>query len=179
MDSDSSKGYASLRRGRASLDGQVYLITFVTWKRRPWFADPARANTAAQCMAESRATGGSRLLAWVLMPDHWHGLIELGCGENLSNVVRRLKGTSARAVRKQHRWPHRIWADGFHDRALRSEDDLPGAARYLVLNPFRAGLVRRIGDYPYWGAVWVDRRQTDASTRAKSVGAEAPPTDSR
>jgi hypothetical protein len=29
------------------------------------------------------------------------------------------------------------------------------AARYLVANPLRPGLVERIGDYPYWNAVWL------------------------
>ena len=91
------------------------------------------------------------------MPDHWHGLIVLGDGECIADLVGRIKAASATSVRKQHDWPHRIWADGFDDRALRTDDDLLAAARYLVLNPFRAGLVRRIGDYPLWGAIWVER----------------------
>jgi putative transposase len=93
----------------------------------------------------------------VLMPDHWHGRVELGEGESIAATVGRMKATSATAVRRIHDWPHRIWADGFHDRALRSDDYVIAAARYLVLNPFRAGLVRRIADYPFWDAVWVDR----------------------
>ena len=171
------RGYAALRRGRASLTGQIYLVTFVTWRRRPWFANRERAGTAARHLLEAFTRGRSRLLAWVLMPDHWHGLIELGDGEVLADVVQRLKGSSSRAVRLEHRWPHRIWSDGFHDRALRSDENLLSAARYIVLNPFRAGLVRRIGDYPFWGAVWVERIETEDSHGVKSVGAEAPPTE--
>jgi putative transposase len=49
-----------------------------------------------------------------------------------------------------------VWDVGFHDRAVRQDDDLVDMARYLVLNPVRAGLVRRVRDYPYWGAVWCD-----------------------
>lgn len=48
-----------------------------------------------------------------------------------------------------------IWARAFHDRALRSDEHVLSAARYLVLNPVRAGLVQRIGDYPYWDAIWL------------------------
>ena len=29
--------------------------------------------------------------------------------------------------------------------------------RYVLLNPVRAGLVLRVGAYPYWNAVWVGR----------------------
>jgi putative transposase len=49
----------------------------------------------------------------------------------------------------------RVWADGFHDRALRLEDDVLIAARYIITNPVRAGLVSRVHDYSYWDAVWL------------------------
>jgi hypothetical protein len=29
------------------------------------------------------------------------------------------------------------------------------AARYIVANPLRAGLTRRLGDYPLWDAIWL------------------------
>ena len=48
-----------------------------------------------------------------------------------------------------------VWQQGFHDRALRREDDLVKVARYVVANPLRAGLVRKYGDYPLWDAIWV------------------------
>ncbi len=46
-------------------------------------------------------------------------------------------------------------AKTFHDRAMRKEEDLKAAARYIVANPLRAGLVERCGDYPLWDAVWL------------------------
>ncbi|MEQ7866160.1 transposase, partial [Xanthomonas sp. WHRI 8393] len=35
------------------------------------------------------------------------------------------------------------------------KDDLRLAARYLIANPLRAGLVERVGDYPFWDAIWL------------------------
>ena len=49
----------------------------------------------------------------------------------------------------------RVWAEGFNDRALRLEDDVLFAARYIITNPVRAGLVSRVHDYSYWDAVWL------------------------
>ena len=49
----------------------------------------------------------------------------------------------------------RIWQRGFHDHALRAEEDIIDAARYIVANPLRAGLCQKIGDYPYWNAQWL------------------------
>src|SRR3989344_3545810 len=48
-----------------------------------------------------------------------------------------------------------LWQHGFHDRAIRRDEDLPAVARYIVANPLRAGLVEKIGDYPLWDAVWL------------------------
>lgn len=48
-----------------------------------------------------------------------------------------------------------MWAPAFHDHALRKVEDLLQAARYIVMNPARAGLSRRIDDYPYWNCVWL------------------------
>jgi REP element-mobilizing transposase RayT len=51
--------------------------------------------------------------------------------------------------------PNAIWQDGYHDHALRSEENLQDAARYIVMNPVRAGLVESIREYPLWDAKWL------------------------
>jgi REP element-mobilizing transposase RayT len=147
-------GSMALRKGRASMPGQVYLLTFVCWERRCHFTDEGIARTCACALLDPRSWQRSRLLAWVLMPDHWHGLVELGGDDGLSGLARQLKASSARRIRLARDGIGKVWGSGFHDRALRREDDLVDMARYVVLNPVRAGLVRRIRDYPFWDAVW-------------------------
>ena len=151
-------GHEALRRGRWSEAGRIYLLTFTTARRQPHFLAWPIASDAARMMAGSSVWRKSRLLAWVLMPDHWHGLVELGDDISLADCVGRLKGASARALRRQHPSKARIWAPGYHDHALRRLEDLLPAARYLVMNPVRAGLVAKPGDYPFWDAVWLDGR---------------------
>ena len=36
-----------------------------------------------------------------------------------------------------------------------TDEDLKKTARYIVANPLRAGLVKRLGDYPHWDALWL------------------------
>ena len=48
-----------------------------------------------------------------------------------------------------------VWQKGYFDRALRYEEDLKAAARYIIANPLRAGLVAQVGDYPLWDAIWL------------------------
>ena len=147
--------HVSLRAGRHSVAGGLYLVTFTTDGRRPHFADWDIASEVSRLMTAPQLWPSSRLLAWVLMPDHWHGLIELGEGDTLAACVGRLKGRSARLLRRRHPGVARIWAAAYHDRAVRAEEDVVAVARYIVLNPVRAALVRRVGDYPFWDAVWI------------------------
>jgi REP element-mobilizing transposase RayT len=97
------------------------------------------------------------------MPDHWHGMVELGSSTSLSGLIGHLKGASARAIARSHPEVRPVWQEGFHDRALRDEDALPDVARYIVWNPIRAGLAASPTGYPYWGSLW----------REAFVGAEA------
>lgn len=100
-------------------------------------------------------------LAFVVMPDHFHWLLVLQSAVSLAEVMRSVKGGSARKIgeylRKTGSAANRgkFWQDGFHDHALRKEEDLKAVARYVIANPLRAGLVSRIGDYPLWDAKWV------------------------
>ncbi|MGV8932822.1 MAG: REP-associated tyrosine transposase [Luteimonas sp.] len=150
-------GHQALRKGRSSEAGRIYLLTFATASRQPHFRDWHIASDAARLLTGSSAWRESRLLAWTLMPDHWHGLIELGDGMTLADCVQRLKGASARALRRNHPKLGHVWAAGYHDHAIRKQEDLLDAARYLVMNPLRAGLVTRVGDYPFWDAIWLEQ----------------------
>ena len=147
--------HCALRRGRCSLDGQPYLVTFTTHDRAQFFADPRLAHAACISIVDARLWKRATLLAWVLMPDHWHGLL-VPQGESLSRSVQRLKANSARCVNLAAGRSGAVWTPAFHDRALRRDEDIAEAARYIVANPIRAGLIRRVGDYPYWNAIWLD-----------------------
>ena len=98
--------------------------------------------------------GEARLLAWVLMPDHVHWLIQLG-GVPLTRVVARMKASVSRELRCSALVESCIWATAFHDRAIRRDEDLRAAARYVVANPLRAGLCDALAEYPFWDAVWL------------------------
>ena len=149
-----NSGHQALRKGRASLPGQVYLLTTTTAERVPWFLDMELARATCRLTAGHRTWGDAHLLCWVLMPDHWHGLVELGDRDDLPRVMNRFKAiTSKHARRVGH--AGQVWARGFHDHALHREENIRQAARYIVANPVRAGLAGRAGDYPYWDCIWL------------------------
>jgi REP element-mobilizing transposase RayT len=149
-------GYRSLRQGRISQAGGVYLLTTVTHHRRRCFEDWSVASTACAIIHDRETwLPHASLLCWVLMPDHWHGLVQLEENGSLQAAMQRMKGIVARRVGHLIPTAKPLWFPGFHDRALRREDDMLAVARYIIANPIRAKLVRRVGDYPYWNAAWL------------------------
>ena len=154
--SSPTSGHRALRKGRYSEPGRIYLITTTTHRRVRHFDEWEIASRVCSVMDNANAwQPHARLLCWVLMPDHWHGLVELATGTTLSKVVGMVKGRSARAATMDRCMPSPLWAAGFHDRALRREDDVVAAARYITANPLRAGLVTSVRQYPYWNCVWI------------------------
>ncbi len=95
------------------------------------------------------------MLAWVLMPDHAHWLLQLGDRDPLSVVVSRLKSASARCANRAMGNDGKLWDRAFHDHAIRDEEEAFKVARYIVANPLRAGLAERIGNYPFWNSIWL------------------------
>ncbi len=148
------RGSHKLRKGRASIENQIYFITFKTKDRQPVFNDFENAKVCCRRIHDSNAWPSASLLCWVLMPDHFHGLVQLNSQEPLSMVIQRFKAHLTRSFNLQSRTNQALWQSGFHDHALRNESDLLEVARYIVMNPIRAGICRRVGDYPFWNAVW-------------------------
>jgi len=151
---DSSPHAGQLRAGRFSGNHQIYLLTTVVNDRSPIFRDCRLGRLVVDEFRLAEMEGAARSLAWVVMPDHFHWLVELQSG-SLSRLMRRAKSRSAHSINRARGVPCQVWQKGYHDRALRREEDLKDVARYIVANPLRAGLVKRVGDYPLWDAIWL------------------------
>jgi len=146
---------ADLRKGRYSETGRIYLITTVTEGRARVFEDFWCARLLIKELMVTDGMGWSNTWAFVVMPDHLHWLVGLG-ETDLSQLVRRIKSCSAIAInRLTGQEGRRLWQKGFHDHALRKEEDLKNVARYVIANPVRAGLVESVRNYPHWDARWL------------------------
>ncbi|MFV3404870.1 REP-associated tyrosine transposase [Pseudomonas sp. NY15463] len=143
-----------LRRGHCSEPGRVYLLTTVTYRRTPLFLNWRHARVVVQQMRKSDQEDACISLAWVVMPDHLHWLIELK-SVTLASLMRRFKSRSSLALHKAGLELEPVWQSGYQDRALRREEDVRKAARYIVANPLRAGLVTSVRQYPHWDAIWL------------------------
>jgi REP element-mobilizing transposase RayT len=110
---------------------------------------------ACRGLSSGTCADGANPICWVLMPDHFHALVQLGDATSLARWVQRLKALATMECHRVEGATARVWSRAFHDHALRQEEDVLGTARYVLNNPVRAGLVDDLMRYPYWDANWL------------------------
>jgi len=155
------ENYSSSIKGHISIPGQAYLLTTTTLFRRPVFRDVDAARAAAAVHNMKWVWRDSRVLAWVLMPDKWQGLVVLGQNDDLRKLIGRFKKATAQNSGNRFKTNGWLWGNGFQEQALEKDAVLRDAGRYLITHPIRAGLVDEIGGYPYWDAIWLDSGHGD------------------
>ena len=143
----------ALRKGRHSRPNLIYVVTTVCAERKPLFASLQNARLLVQSLR--RAEVSATTLCFVVMPDHLHWMLQLKAGAELSATVRFVKATTTRNLRARCRGIGPVWQRGFHDHAVRREEELRALARYIIANPLRAGLARSPAEYSFWDCVWL------------------------
>jgi REP element-mobilizing transposase RayT len=83
-----------------------------------------------------------RLLAWCLMPNHVHVVVEMPEGHSLSDIVRSWKSFTARVANVGLGRTGPFWHPDYFDRYMRGEEHLAQTIRCVEDNPVKAGLVR-------------------------------------
>ncbi len=147
--------YHQLIKGRYSQCGYIYHITFCTYQRQPFFLNYHAARQLILEMKKMNDQHQLTSLAFVVMPDHVHWLFQLGDKLSLSDCVKQVKGRSAHIINCLLNRKGIFWQTGFHDHALRQDEDLRTTAQYIVNNPIKDGITDSLANYPLWDAVWL------------------------
>src|SRR5215211_1046793 len=131
-----------------------YFLTFCTFERLPVLKDSHLRDQALRQFRLAASVEAFVILAYCLMPDHVHLLVE-GTSD-CSDFRRFAKMAKQRAGAAYARHSGRpLWQKGYFERVLRPHDNPKSIARYIVENPVRAGLATNPLDYPHVGSdVW-------------------------
>jgi REP element-mobilizing transposase RayT len=91
-----------------------------------------------------------RLIAWTIMPNHVHVLIEPIGGHDLGSIVSSWKRFSARMANRALGRSGPFWQDDYWDTYIRNERHFESTVGYIESNPVKAGLAKEPADWP-WG----------------------------
>jgi putative transposase len=120
------------------------------------FADAANVAILIDTLRFVERKGFSHSLAWVVMPDHLHWLMELH-GGTLAECMALLKSRSSRLLNRRLERQGPLWQHGYHDHAVRSDESLHEKAMYiLAIRSVRA-----------WPARWVSTHTHGAVGRCR------------
>jgi len=98
----------NLRAGRYSESGQIYLLTAVVQHREPLFTDLRTGRLLVREFQNAQAEDLVESQTWVIMPDHFHWLVELKkC--TLPTLMRGTKSRSARMINAHLGRSGRLW----------------------------------------------------------------------
>ena len=121
---------------RYIIPGHPVFITQVCFERRPLLEDVPRKLVVLDVLRELKTELGFRMLAWAILPDHVHLLIDPRDGR-FSELMRSFK----LRVHRQERLPtgDRFWQPRFHDHICRTDIDVERHIDYIHYNAVRHG----------------------------------------
>lgn len=149
--------------GRDYAASGAYFVTICTYDRELLFGHVTggemHRNTlgnivAGEWMNTERIRPNVRLDAWVVMPNHLHGIIILRAtsqprnratrgslaspSQTIGAIVRGFKAAATRQVNAYRNWPGvTVWQRNYYEHIIRDEHELDRIRRYIATNPTR------------------------------------------
>jgi putative transposase len=143
------------RPPRAAPGGLVYHVLNRGNARRKIFETNADYAAFEKILREIRQRIGMRVLAWCLMPNHWHLVLWPREDGDLSSYMRLVTLTHTQrwhAYRETAGSGH-LYQGRFKSFAVQKDAHLLAVCRYVEANPLRAGLVTTAEAWR-WSSLW-------------------------
>jgi putative transposase len=90
-----------------------------------------------------------RILAYCLMPNHFHLVLRPHADGDVSRWMQWLQTTHVRRYHQHHHASGHVWQGRFKAFPIQEDEHLLAVLRYVERNPLRAGLVSKAIDWPW------------------------------
>ena len=129
-----------------------YSLTICTHHRSRVFVNREAVDLVVLQLVQTANRFQFAVIAYCFMPDHLHLVVE-GTADysSVKEFVRVFKQCSS------YHWKtsfgHVLWQRSYFEHVLRDGESPVKAARYVLANPLRAGMVESVEDYPFLGSL--------------------------
>ena len=121
------------------------------------FHEPADYDSFLGMIAEASVRTPMRVLAYCLMPNHFHLVLRPHNDGDLSRWMQWLLTSHVRRYHRKHGSSGHVWQGRFKAFPCQEDAHLLAVLRYVEWNALRAGLVTRTEDWPH-GSLHARRR---------------------
>ena len=139
------------RTARLVVPGIPHHVTQRGNRRQPTFFRDEDYALYLRLLRHWTAQAGTRVWAWCLMPNHVHLILVPAHEYGLRAALGETHSRSTRHVNQREDWRGHLWQSRFASFPM-DEEWLVACARYVELNPVRAGLAARPEDWRWSSA---------------------------
>ena len=144
-----------------NLPGALHFVTGNIIDRIPIFKQETCCQAFIDELRSQIITWPAKLISWVLMPEHFHAIVNPQDGD-IKGFIGSLKSLTATRLWDSSHHPgfilerpaadgsiHQVWQDSFKALPLWSSWMIWQKINYIHANPVKAGLVKTAKDYPW------------------------------
>jgi REP element-mobilizing transposase RayT len=133
---------------RLELSGGLYHVTSRGDRREAIYSDDTDREAWLETLAQCCERFNWAIHAWCQMTNHYHLVIETA-EANLSAGMRQLNGVYTQKVNRRHNRIGHVFQGRFKGILVERDSYLLELARYVVLNPVRAGMVKHVRQWEW------------------------------
>lgn len=150
------------RRLRHSLDGAAFHVINRAVRCAKIFETTGDYHAFLRVVGEGLAKHQVKVIAYCIMPTHWHFVVLCDRIEHISKWMHWLAGTHAARWHAAHgtRGTGHLYQDRFEAIPIQTETSLLRVCRYVERNALRKGLVTAAEDWE-WGSLYAGSRNCD------------------
>ncbi|MEO0444251.1 MAG: transposase [Pseudomonadota bacterium] len=141
------------RLGRLHIPGGCYHVMGRGLERRRIFGSSEDKEDFLERLGSALAKVQAQCLAWAVMPNHYHLLVQVGT-ELLSYLMSPLLSGYASAYNRRHKRSGYVFQNRYKSILCDADAYLLQLVRYIHLNPLKANIVdslARLNTYPWTG----------------------------
>ncbi len=142
------------RRPRVLVDGGIYHVFNRGNNRHDLFCDQEDAGIFLSYLYEIKQELGASIYHYCLMTNHFHFLMKVERGEDLSKVMHRAQLGYARYFKRKYKFVGHVFQERFRSPLIDREAYYLQCGRYIERNPVKADMVKNAWDYEWTSATY-------------------------